>query len=236
MRLKPTERITAIWVIYYKEIFDYPYLGVQSSEGRFYTLAPEMLEIKLVADASEGALLGLYFDDSPCKPIRMHSFGIFSADTKPKEKQSQPETSDLKFRVTPDSHYSSIFYKLMGCMWSQFSSQAIFENVSYLETCSVGVRCMGMILTYFDGHQKVLGQWYEHHPSISAVIHNLEPIPGQGLRFFISYAEEYGLSYLERVELRPLKRGNVVNDATDQTMVEVNYAVCPQASDYALLS
>ncbi|KAJ5722317.1 hypothetical protein N7488_000352 [Penicillium malachiteum] len=110
-------------------------------------------------------------------------------------------------------------------MWNQFSSRAILKNVSYIETCSIGVRCLGMILTYLDGHEKVLGQWYEHHPSPNAVIHTLEPIPDQGLRFFLSYedVDEYRYSYLESVELRSVKHGNDIHTVCDGSMVDVNY-------------
>lgn len=160
----------------------------------------------------------------------MSSFGVFrSPSAAASQRSSEPASQSV-----PD--YSHIFHRLEGSVWNHFSSQATLENVSYLETCSVHGRCTGMILTYLDGHQSVLGQWLEDVPSKPATIRTLESFDRQGLRFFLSYDD--GCSYLERVELRSRGCGSRFVDTSGQMVVDVDYAVgfFFEACDFHLLN
>ncbi|CAI7617083.1 unnamed protein product [Penicillium pancosmium] len=223
IRLKPKERVTAVWILFCQEgFFDYPYLGISSSEGHSYALAPQIpktqTSIQLLADENRGELLGIYFDDSPGTPNRINSLGVFSSASlaqtyfgeavKPDFSCCRPETSRLNASV-----------------WEQFSSYAIFDNVTCVDTCSMGVRCTGMILTYLDGSQKVLGQWLEDDLSKSVTFHQLEPARRQGLRFFL--ANTQGNPYLERVELRSREYRRLPAHTPGQIIVDADFATAP---------
>jgi hypothetical protein len=88
----------------------------------------------------------MYYDDPPGTPNHLNSFGVFSSASLA---QDYPESVKLVFSCCrPKSS------RLKLSIWEQFSSYAILDNITCVDTFSVGVRCTGMILT---GHQKVLG-------------------------------------------------------------------------------
>lgn len=159
----------------------------------------------------------MYYDDSPGTTIRINSIGIFRS-SKAVQKHSPKITPQLA-----RGRFHCSLSRLSGSVWEHFSSQATFENVSSLSICYVGVRCIGMILTYLEGHQRVLGQWHEDQSSEHVRIHTLEPVYRQGLRFFLS--NEPGYSYLERVDLRPHALGGHSICTPKGTVVDINYAV-----------
>ena len=171
---------------------------------------------KLLAEESRGAVLGMYYDNSPGAPARISSFGVFCSSAA--ARMHSPASTPL---FVPSLRYGHP--GLEGSVWEQFSSQATLENVSSLEICCLGVRCTGMILTYLDGHQRVLGQWREYEPSKHAIIRTLGPIYRQGLRFYL--ANNHGYSYLERVELKSHESEGPIIHTPAQTVVDVNYAV-----------
>lgn len=204
---------------------------ILSSDRHVYTLAPRVprlnVSYKLVADESRGALLGLYYDDSS-GIFQMTSFGVFCSPTAVRGPSSEPASLSVPPSIfVPASlsvpNYRPILPRLGGSEWNHFSSQAALKDVSYLETCSIDGRCTGMILTYLDGHQSVLGQWHEDAPSKHRVIRSLELVDRQGLRFVLSKKDGY--SYLERVELRPRGCGGHSMHPSVHEVVDVYYAV-----------
>lgn len=80
-----------------------------------------------------------------------------------------------------------------------------------------------MILTYLDGYQKVLGQWFENTPLGNATVHRLEPDYQWGLRFFLSNPQ--GNPYLERVELRTYECRMPPAHIPNQIIVDADRAV-----------
>ncbi|KAJ5113853.1 hypothetical protein N7456_002387 [Penicillium angulare] len=217
IRFKPEEQITAIWVIYYDGIFDHPYLRIQSSEGISFDLAPGLPKSQtgthLLADACRGIILGIYYENSLGTSLRTSSFGAFQDPEAVLEKQNKP------ISLLPD--YRRMLPRLGGSPWARFSSQAIFENVSFLETCSIGSRCKGMMLTCLDGHEKVLGQWHEDTLTENVTIRRLDPLHHQGLCLFLSHGNEF--PYVERVELQPFNRSGGSSHLSTQEKVEIYY-------------
>lgn len=139
--------------------------------------------MKLVADEkANGETLGIYYDSSPHLPDYLTSFCVFCSP-----KQTGEEIAGIDNHHLQLPHYPTYSPFLRSSSWDRFISRALLVNLTRLTSCSIRSRCTGLMLTYTDDTQEILGQWYGDLPS-GEIIEMSDFKPGSfvGLGFALS--------------------------------------------------
>ncbi|KAK2778754.1 hypothetical protein FQN53_001651 [Emmonsiellopsis sp. PD_33] len=108
-----------------------------------------------------------------------------------------------KIDVSPQSLSYRYPPSIRGSPLGIFLSRASLSDIRGIETCSIGSRCTGMMITYTNGTQEVLGQWYESLPSRHTIIYATNNEKSfEKVHFKLSY--ESGYTVLREVTLLPV--------------------------------
>ncbi|KLJ07992.1 hypothetical protein EMPG_09989 [Blastomyces silverae] len=155
---------------------------------------PSAFQTRLLATQAEGKISGIYYDAYQRNPSPITSFSIYFCRKVVDSAKIDIPPQSLPYRYPPS---------IRGSPLGIFLSRVSLSDINEIKTCSVESRCTGMMITYTDGAQEILDQWYESLPSEQTVVYETENgIPLEKLHFHLSY--ENGSTVLRQVTLFPL--------------------------------
>lgn len=171
---------------------------MKTSEGRHCNFGPYIhpsaFQTQLLAAQAQGKICGIYYDASQRIPSHITTFGVYGPRGYVDASQMGDPPAPLPCRYP---HY------IRGSPLGIFLSRASLSNIGEIKACSVGSRCVGMMITYSDGAQEVLGQWYESLASRQTTVCEMKDgKPFEKLYFKLS--SENGATVLREVALLPL--------------------------------
>ncbi|KAK2795985.1 hypothetical protein FQN51_009530 [Onygenales sp. PD_10] len=198
-RLKAPETITSVWVVHHRsDNFVTPFIIMKTSEGRIGNFGPYIhpsnLQTQLLATQAQGKISGIYYDASRRNLSHITSFGVYCCHKVMDSGKIDVSPQSLSYRYPPS---------IRGSPLGIFLSRASLSDIRGIETCSIGSRCTGMMITYTNGTQEVLGQWYESLPSRHTIIYATNNEKSfEKVHFKLSY--ESGYTVLREVTLLPV--------------------------------
>lgn len=151
-------------------------------------------------------------------------------------RRPMPYAPAIPHAIVPESNNAHPFRLGHGI----FLSTAKMTNVKYLEVCKVGKRNVGMLVTYEDGTQVALGQWYARNTAPAASYEDIydmysarekgEPAsirfcysdpPGRVLtRIYVRYSDEEDLEMEEPVAKLSMEHSELEHSEVEHSEVE----------------